>query len=635
MVDSPDEKSVLVERLLRLQSEPVGVINLKQFQTQLARVPSWMVQRSRFLERWQSRYAFGESEPGSGTELMLATPVQPITTEPNLTSQLSSAMLSERIYQEKIAPPIEKISDSQAGQTFRLSRKAVPLAPDSNSLSKQVNSSEKIETPANTSEKNSPSLRTIVESVTVSNPDSKPAATLAQPQGTVAPKEEETKVTAIEQGQSLVSNEAITNPLVFRKNWQQPDETSEKKKIDSLTATSGESTLPLRTITERINNNPTSNSESVEISLKPETKVNAIEQEQSLVSNEAITNPLVFRKNWQQPDETSEEKKIDSLAATSGESTLPLRTITERINTSTSNSESAEISLKPETKVTAIEQGQSLVSNEAITNPLVFRKNWQQPDETSEEKKIDSLTATSEESTLPLRTITERINTPTSNLESASTLDQSEAIVASTEGETKVTSVELGQPQVSNLSTATPLLLRQSLQSLDKESNRLRTGSGTIQREVIGGQKQSGNQANRDIAAVNSELATTSIAVVPEIPSREVPGNLSVPTNLVWRKTTSEPARTVFSAANNGYTNSSLPSVSIPVNPNRPNILRQMSNTASEMEAMPSNPAIPAIAQTANQTPVVNVADIAEQVSRLLFRQLTVERERRGISQWH
>ena len=556
MVDSPYEKSVLVERLLRRQSEPVGVINLKQFQTQLARVPSWMVQRSRFLERWQSRYAFGESEPGSGTELMLATPVQPITTEPNLTSQLSSAMLSERIYQEKIAPPIEKISDSQAGQTFRLSRKAVPLAPDSNSLSKQVNSSEKIETPANTSEKNSPSLRTIVESVTVSNPDSKPAATLDQPQRTVAPKEEETKVTLVELKQIQVSNLSTPNPLLLRQNLHQPDETSEEKKIDSLTATSGESTLPLRTITERINT-PTSNSESAEISLKPETKVNAIEQEQSLVSNEAITNPLVFRKNWQQPDETSEEKKIDSLTATSEESTLPLRTITERINTSTSNSESAAI------------------------------------------------------------------------------LDQSEAIVASTEGETKVTSVELGQPQVSNLSTATPLLLRQSLQSLDKESNRLTTGSGTIHREAIGGQKQSGNQANRDIAAVNSELATTSIAVVPEIPSREVPGNLSVPTNLVWRKTTSEPARTVFSAANNGYTDSSLPSVSLPVNPNRPNILRQMSNTASEMEAMPSNPAIPAIAQTANQTPVVNVADIAEQVSRLLFRQLTVERERRGISQWY
>ena len=556
MVDSPDEKSVLVERLLRLQSEPVGVINLKQFQTQLARVPSWMVQRSRFLERWQSRYAFGESEPGSGTELMLATPVQPITTEPNLTSQLSSAMLSERIYQEKIAPPIEKVSHSQTGQTFRISRKAVPLAADSNSLSKQVNSSEKIDAPANTSEKNSPSLRTIVESVTVSNPDSKPAVTLAQPQRTVAPKEEETKVTLVELKQIQVSN--LSTP-----------------------------------------------------------------------------NPLLLRQNLHQPDETSEEKKIDSLTATSGESPLPLRTITERINTSTSNSESAEISLKPETKVTAIEQGQSLVSNEAITNPLVFRKNWQQPDETSEEKPRDSLTATAGESTFPLRTITERVNASTSNPESTATLDQSEAIVASTEGETKVTSVELGQPQVSNLSTATPLLLRQSLQSLDKESNRLTTGSGTIHREAIGGQKQSGNQANRDIAAVNSELATTSIAVVPEIPSREVPGNLSIPTNLVWRKTTSEPARTVFSAANNGYTDSSLPSVSIPVNPNRPNILRQMSNTASEMEAMPSNPAIPAIAQTANQTPVVNVADIAEQVSRLLFRQLTVERERRGISQWY
>ncbi|MDB9421245.1 hypothetical protein PN467_12145 [Microcystis aeruginosa CS-563/04] len=634
MVDSPDEKSVLVERLLRRHSEPVGVINLKQFQTQLARVPSWMVQRSRFLERWQSRYAFGESEPGSGTELMLATPVQPITTEPNLTSQLSSAMLSERIYQEKIAPTIEKISDSQAGQTFRLSRKAVPLAPDSNSLSKQVNSSEKIDAPANTSEKNSPSLRTIVESVTVSNPDSKPAATLAQPPRTVAPKEEETKVTLVELKQIQVSNLSTPNPLLLRQNLHQPVEVSEGKKIDYLTATSEESTSSLRTITERINTS-TSNSESAEISLKPETKVTAIEQEQSLVSNEAITNPLVFRKNLQQPDETSEEKKIDSLTSTSEESTSSLRTITERINTSTSNSESAEISLKPETKVNAIEQEQSLVSNEAITNPLVFRKNLQQPDETSEEKKIDSLTSTSGESTLPLRTITERINTSTSNSESAATLDQSEAIVASTEGETKVTSVELGQPQVSNLSTATPLLLRQSLQSLDKESNRLTTGSGTIHREAIGGQKQSGNQANRDIAAVNSELATTLIAVVPEIPSREVPGNLSVPTNLVWRKTTSEPARTVFSAANNGYTDSSLPSVSIPVNPNRPNILRQMSNTASEMEAMPSNAAIPAIAQTANQTPVVNVADIAEQVSRLLFRQLTVERERRGISQWH
>ncbi|MCA2606737.1 hypothetical protein, partial [Microcystis sp. M26BS1] len=346
MVDSPDEKSVLVERLLRRQSEPVGVINLKQFQTQLARVPSWMVQRSRFLERWQSRYAFGESEPGSGTELMLATPVQPITTEPNLTSQLSSAMLSERIYQEKIAPPIEKISDSQAGQTFRLSRKAVPLAPDSNSLSKQVNSSEKIETPANTSEKNSPSLRTIVESVTVSNPDSKPAATLDQPQRTVAPKEEETKVTLVELKQIQVSNLSTPNSLLLRQNLHQPVEASEERKIDFLPATSEESTLPLRTITERINTS-TSNSESAEISLKPETTVNAIEQEQSLVSNEATTNPLVFRKNWQQPDETSEEKKIDSLTATSEESTLPLRTITERINTSTSNSESAEISLKP------------------------------------------------------------------------------------------------------------------------------------------------------------------------------------------------------------------------------------------------------------------------------------------------
>ncbi|MCA2593912.1 MAG: hypothetical protein IM526_01965, partial [Microcystis sp. M38BS1] len=332
MVDSPDEKSVLVERLLRRQSEPVGVINLKQFQTQLARVPSWMVQRSRFLERWQSRYAFGESEPGSGTELMLATPVQPITTEPNLTSQLSSAMLSERIYQEKIAPPIEKISDSQAGQTFRLSRKAVPLAPDSNSLSKQVNSSEKIETPANTSEKNSPSLRTIVESVTVSNPDSKPAATLDQPQRTVAPKEEETKVTLVELKQIQVSNLSTPNSLLLRQNLHQPVEASEERKIDFLPATSEESTLPLRTITERINTS-TSNSESAEISLKPETTVNAIEQEQSLVSNEATTNPLVFRKNWQQPDETSEEKKIDSLTATSEESTLPLRTITERINT--------------------------------------------------------------------------------------------------------------------------------------------------------------------------------------------------------------------------------------------------------------------------------------------------------------
>ncbi|MBE5232389.1 MAG: hypothetical protein INR81_26250, partial [Microcystis aeruginosa PMC 728.11] len=67
-------------------------------------------------------------------------------------------------------------------------------------------------------------------------------------------------------------------------------------------------------------------------------------------------NPLLLRQNLQQPEETSEEKKIDSLTATSGESPLPLRTITERINTSTSNSESAEISLKPETKVTAIEQ---------------------------------------------------------------------------------------------------------------------------------------------------------------------------------------------------------------------------------------------------------------------------------------
>ena len=67
----------------------------------------------------------------------------------------------------------------------------------------------------------------------------------------------------------------------------------------------------------------------------------------------------------------------------------------------------------------------------------------------------------------------------------------------------------------------------------------------------------------------------------------------------------------------------------------QPTIARQTeTNGASTIALVPSSSEVPPPIPTQTSSNALNVGQIAEQVSRILFRQLTVERERRGMGKW-
>jgi hypothetical protein len=124
--------------------------------------------------------------------------------------------------------------------------------------------------------------------------------------------------------------------------------------------------------------------------------------------------------------------------------------------------------------------------------------------------------------------------------------------------------------------------------------------------------------------------------------SREIPGNMaSLPqSTMVWRKSSqSAVLENNFSHASNGGTNNSLPLAIAPVHHNgqangrSPRYANALQTSPAPMsKTMPmSNPTMSMPRQAAMPIPEINVAEIAEQVSRILCRQLTVERERRGM----
>ncbi|MGA7932536.1 MAG: hypothetical protein WCA35_03060, partial [Kovacikia sp.] len=136
---------------------------------------------------------------------------------------------------------------------------------------------------------------------------------------------------------------------------------------------------------------------------------------------------------------------------------------------------------------------------------------------------------------------------------------------------------------------------------------------------------------------IRNQNLTAAIASPPEnrvSVSREIPFNVTSqsPSTMVLRKSMGG-----VTATHNG-TNQALPLAVSPAHPNEPLIARQGTST-SGIGAMPSarasNPVVRSPMPTAGTAPIVaseiNVAQIAEQVSRTLCRQLTVERERRGM----
>ncbi len=78
-----------------------------------------------------------------------------------------------------------------------------------------------------------------------------------------------------------------------------------------------------------------------------------------------------------------------------------------------------------------------------------------------------------------------------------------------------------------------------------------------------------------------------------------------------------------------------LPLAISPIQVIQPAIARQTeTNGASTIALVPSSPEVPPPIPTPTSANAINVGQIAEQVSRILFRQLTVERERRGMGKW-
>jgi hypothetical protein len=116
--------------------------------------------------------------------------------------------------------------------------------------------------------------------------------------------------------------------------------------------------------------------------------------------------------------------------------------------------------------------------------------------------------------------------------------------------------------------------------------------------------------------------------------SREIPSNMDSKTHstMVWSQTSqSAIAGNNFSDASNGGRYNSLPLAITSVHRNRQTNALQASPANMLRTMTRSNPTTSMPGQAAMPIPEINLAEIAEQVSRILCRQLTVERERRGF----
>jgi hypothetical protein len=134
-------------------------------------------------------------------------------------------------------------------------------------------------------------------------------------------------------------------------------------------------------------------------------------------------------------------------------------------------------------------------------------------------------------------------------------------------------------------------------------------------------------------------LNTSRVAIAKEI---AVAANPLKQQSMIWRKTASTPsAENGFSSATNKNTQTAMPFVTssrlVQGQINRKMSISSNSDYlyAAEMESeMPTNAAsFPQETSRANCN--VNVAEVAEQVSRILQRELTIERERRGMNLWY
>jgi hypothetical protein len=148
-----------------------------------------------------------------------------------------------------------------------------------------------------------------------------------------------------------------------------------------------------------------------------------------------------------------------------------------------------------------------------------------------------------------------------------------------------------------------------------------------VQRQAVG--------SERTAETVHGDVAERRAAVATEI--RSVPSSAPKPA-MVWRQSAERPSSGgAFAAGITGGAGSALPLAMSAARGGDAQVARQ-ATTAESTSSTNTEPTAPSAATPMPAAPPANkmdIAHLAEQVSRLLARQLAVERERRGRREWH
>lgn len=118
-----------MQRLDQRRTQPVGLVDGHRFQSRSARLPKTIVQRFALLDQLQTRYGVRDHDSGTSRELTFATLSLSTAAEQSNTFTSVEAIATQA--------PITTPSVTSAGghsppaQTFRVSRKAVPFASQS------------------------------------------------------------------------------------------------------------------------------------------------------------------------------------------------------------------------------------------------------------------------------------------------------------------------------------------------------------------------------------------------------------------------------------------------------------------------------------------------------------------------
>jgi hypothetical protein len=115
----------LADRLLRRATEPIGVIDVRRPRQQHARTAGWVAQRFALLDHWRTRYAGDADVAAPGASHVLAAPRQPLAA-PGQT--LSSSIQLAHVARQSVAsqPDAGAAASTSPTEQFRVRRRGTP-----------------------------------------------------------------------------------------------------------------------------------------------------------------------------------------------------------------------------------------------------------------------------------------------------------------------------------------------------------------------------------------------------------------------------------------------------------------------------------------------------------------------------